>query len=272
MHLRCFTTALVLAPLAFPSFAATESELDRLFEAMGIPELITLMGEEGRQQAGDIETDMLGGRGGASWQDAVERIYDEARMAEVFRGDFDAILSEFDIAPLLGFYSTETGEQIVTLELAAREAFLDPAIEAAAEEAVREMRLDDPARADLLAEFVARNNLVDLNVMGGLNSSLAFYEGLTAGGFDMSQAEIMEEVWAQEPFIRDDTDTWIHAYLGLAYDPLTDAELLEYTELTQTEAGRALNRALFEGFDRVFVEISRDLGVTAAGFTLGEDL
>lgn len=272
MFLRSLTSAVALVSLALPAAAATEDELDQLYEAMGIPELIALMGEEGRQQAGDIETDMLGGRGGAAWQAAVGRIYDEARMAAAFRIDFDAMLGDLDIAPLLEFYATETGEQIVALELAAREAFLDPATEAAAEEAVREMRLDDPDRADLLADFVAKNDLVDLNVMGGLNSSLAFYEGLSAGGFDMSQSEIMEEVWSQEPFIRDDTSTWIHAYLGLAYDPLTDEELEAYFELTQTQAGRALNRALFEGFDRVFVEISRDLGVTAAGFSLGEDL
>jgi hypothetical protein len=41
--------------------------------------------------------------------------------------------------------------------------------------------------------------------------------------------------------------------------------------VSETQAGAALNAALFAAFDRVFNQLSYELGVAAAGFIVGED-
>ena len=72
--------------------------------------------------------------------------------------------------------------------------------------------------------------------------------------------------------IRSDTETWVYSYLSMAYQPLADSDLEAYVALSETEAGRVLNRALFEGFDQMDVAISRALGTAAARFMAGEDI
>jgi hypothetical protein len=58
----------------------------------------------------------------------------------------------------------------------------------------------------------------------------------------------------------------------MAYQPLNDADLEAYIEVSETRAGRVLNRALFAGFDDMYVSISRALGVAAARFMTGQDI
>ena len=58
----------------------------------------------------------------------------------------------------------------------------------------------------------------------------------------------------------------------MAYAPLSTEELGTYTEFSRTEAGRALNAALFAGFDTVFTDVSRQLGRAAGTELTGQDL
>jgi hypothetical protein len=82
---------------------------------------------------------------------------------------------------------------------------------------------------------------------------------------------MLTEVWGQEAEIRADLTEWLYAYQTLAYDDLEDAQLRAYIDLTATEAGQALNAALFAGFAALFDSISYDLGVAAAHFISGEE-
>ncbi|MEM8580479.1 MAG: hypothetical protein AAGF50_04700, partial [Pseudomonadota bacterium] len=61
-------------------------------------------------------------------------------------------------------------------------------------------------------------------------------------------------------------------YLLMAYSSLPSEDMEEYLNLSRSDAGQALTRALFEGFDDVFVEISRDLGLAASKFMAGQEL
>lgn len=137
------------------------------------------------------------------------------------------------------------------------------------------LREADPARFGLLEEFVEVNDLIESNVMGAMNSNYAFYIGLMEGeafGDGLTERDILADVWEQEAEIRADTEDWVYSYLALAYDPLTDEDIEAYIALSETEEGRALNRAMFAAFDELFVSISRRLGYGAAGFMAGQDI
>jgi hypothetical protein len=114
-----------------------------------------------------------------------------------------------------------------------------------------------------------------MNVAGALSANLAFMQGMAqtgAYGTAPPESDLMQDVWAQEGQIRDDTQGWLRAYLGLAYQPLTEAELDAYIAFMESPAGQRLNAALFVGFDQVFRQVSRDLGRSAGLAMLGQNI
>ncbi|MGI9391708.1 MAG: DUF2059 domain-containing protein [Boseongicola sp.] len=263
--------ALFVAAASMPASAATDAEIDALYKIIGTPQLIEIMRIEGLDQAEELHASMFPGRGG--WDAIASSIYDTDRMAATFRTEFGAVLAPADVETLLAFFASDPGTRIVGLELSAREALLDEDVKKAAQEAFEALPGDDPERAALLEEFVSANDLIELNVMGALNASLAFYTGLSdGGGFEMTESDMLREVWSQVPGVRAETESWIYSYAALAYQPLTDDEIEDYTALSRTPPGRDLNRALFAGFDAVFNEISLSLGLAASQFAQGDDI
>jgi len=248
---------------------------DALFAALGLADTLEIMREEGIAYGLEIAPELFPGRGGARWAAMVEQVYDYDRMDRGLRQAFDAALADVDLAPAEEFFGSEQGRRIVTLEVTARRAMLDPDVEAAARTRLDEMILDGDARLAAVRAFVEANDLIEENVVGALNANYAFYAGLAEGGAfpdAPTEAEILRDVWSQEPAIRDDTEEWVFAYLILAYRPLDAADLAAYTAFSETETGQAVNRAMFQAFDTMFVTLSRRLGLAAAQFIAGEDL
>ncbi|MEE4118266.1 MAG: DUF2059 domain-containing protein [Paracoccaceae bacterium] len=257
------------------STAATIEEVAPLAEALGIDELMPIMRDEGLDYGADLARDMFPGRGGDRWTAQVGRIYDTERMRREMERGMAARLEPGTIDALLQFFESDLGRRIVGLELSARRALLDPGVEEASEEAAAELEASGDPRFELLQSFVEANELVEMNVVGALNSNWAFYQGLDAGGaFDgqLTEEQMLADVWAQEEQIRAETRGWVYAYLGMAYQPLSDDELAAYTAMSETPEGEALNAALFAAFDEMFTRISRELGLAAATFMAGEDI
>lgn len=273
--MRLLSLASVVWFAALPAAAQVPTPSERLFDALGMPEIIAIMAEEGDGHGDGIAESLFPGRNGDGWEGVVAAIYDAERMEDVARTRFAAELGGRDLAPLLDFFESERGQRIVELEISARRAFLDEEIEDAAEDAVADLATTEPGRYALLERFIEANDLVGSNVMGAMNSNYAFYLGLADGGaFDgsLTEAEILADVWAQEAEIRNDTEGWVYAYLGLAYEPLADEDIEAYIALSETPRGRALNGALFAAFDEMYNGISRALGQAAARFMSSEDI
>ena len=272
----------VLIPLVFwlgASLAALAQplpeDIDPLARALGLPQIIEVMRDEGLVNGGELAEEMFPGRGGPNWKMLVEKIYDIDWMTKIVWSGLAAELKDSDIDPLVQFFEGETGRKIVGLEVSARQALLDEAVEAAGKERLEELTADGDPLLDLVTEYVEVNDLLEYNVVGAMNSNYAFYTGLQDGGaFDatLTEEQILTDVWSQEEVIRADTKDWLYGFLVMAYQPLTEAELTEYIALSETPEGQALNRALFVAFDELFVEISRALGRSAATFVVGEDL
>ena len=106
---------------------------------------------------------------------------------------------------------------------------------------------------------------MDYNVAGALNARFQFYRGLAEGGaIRMTDEEILKEVWSDEDSVRKDAEEWLMGYLLLAYRPLSDVQLQSYVDLSRTPAGQAFNRGLFAGFEGMYRDLSRALGVALA--------
>lgn len=274
---RFFLTCVTALAFAGAGFAQSDTETpsDSLFIAMGLPEIIDVMREEGLIYGETIARDMFPSGMSPRWADAVSQVYDTDRMIAEMRAGFAAALQGKDIDQMLAFYGTDLGERIVMHEIAAREAMLDPALEAASKDMAAEAALADTPRYQLITEFIAVNDLIEANVVGGLNANYAFVSGLLSGGANvpgLTQDSLLDDVWAQEPEIRATTTEWLYAFLLLAYEPLSDAELTDLIAYTKTPEGQDLTKALFAAFDTVFERVSRDLGSAASGFIISQEL
>jgi Uncharacterized protein conserved in bacteria (DUF2059) len=236
---------------------------------MQIPQIAEVMRAEGVKYGTSLETDMFGGKAGAGWQATVSGIYDAARMTAGIEASLLRTFAkdEAALAEAEAFFGSDLGKKVLTLEVDARRAMLDDGAKDAAELNVLKMTEDRDPRLALLKRFAEVNDLTEMNVAGAMTSNLSFYQGMQsegAFGSEMTEDQMMSDVWAQEPQVRADSEKWLMSFLALAYAPLSDADLNAYITFSETTSGQRFNTALFAAFDDVFRTISHDLGAAAA--------
>jgi hypothetical protein len=274
MLLRFARSFCVVLASALPLSAETTGDLTRLLR---IDDMMEVMRDEGLDYAADLQSELFPGAGTPRWLGLVADIYATDAMLQRFDAAFGAEMAT-DPAALrasLDFFATEQGQRIVELELAARRALLDEAVEEVAQAQVAELRRDDDPRLGMITRFAEVNDLIEQNVAGALNANLAFYRGMVAGGaFEggLTEREILADVWSQEAEVRRETEKWLFPFLAMAYQPLSDDDLRAYLAFSESPAGQALNAALFAGFDATFEAISQDLGLAAAQMMSSQDL
>jgi hypothetical protein len=274
MFTRFALSALVLAA-APVAVVAQGDDATALYDALRLTEMVGIMREEGLAYGTQIGADMFGATPPADWITTVEAIYDPARMeAQVIAALAEATAGQ-DLGPIVAFFTSEPGATFIDLEVSARRALLDDEVEQMAKEAAAVALADETPLAAQVGRFVAVNDLVETNVVGAMNSTYAFYLGLMDGGgfpAEMTEDDILSDVWAQEPQIRANTEEWVYSFLLLAYGPAAEGDLEAYIAFSETDPGRAANRAVFAAFDGVFEDISLALGRAAARYMATQEL
>ncbi|MBR9762951.1 MAG: DUF2059 domain-containing protein [Rhodobacteraceae bacterium] len=264
---------LLLAGLLLgPGAVAAESPGERLYDLMGLPEMVQTMRLEGLRMSADLAESYLEAPAGPAFRDMALRIYDPPRMNATLRGAFVAAL-DGPVQPLLEFYGSGTGQQVVAAELSVRRAFLEPGAEQAAERAAGLTEVEAPAFHDWISRVMAANDLVDRNLGGALTANAHFYLGLAEGGaFALEEEEIFADVWQQEEATRIETELWLRAFLTAAYRDLPEADLDAYLALAESAEGQRLNAALFDAYGVLYNQIYRALGLSVSTLLSGEEL
>lgn len=259
--------ALVFLVFFAPHLAFAQSvEERRVLDLVGFAEIVEIMRLEGLADGQSIPQDIMGYEGSSNWDAELQRIYDtESLLAELetsFVEAFDWRFAEESIA----FLETPAWQDALSLEVSARKAMLEPGVEEAVLAGAWDEAGRNSARGRLTRRLMAEAEFVEKNVEGSMRSMLAFYLGLMDGGFDLgiSEGDLYSMILSEEDALYDDIDEWLFAVLLMAYDPLEKEQIEEQIEFWQTEAGAALNDAMFEAFDAMFVDLSFQLGVSAA--------
>lgn len=272
----CGVAAMALALLVAPQGAAAQTaDVDALYEALALDEIVEIMREEGMAYGAQIGADMFGGTPPADWDAIVSRIYDTERMESEVRAALETATAGMDLGPVVDFFTTEPGAGFIDLEVSARRAMLDEEVEQMAKEAAAVAMADQTPLFAQVERFVAANDLVETNVVGALNSTYAFYLGLMDGGgfpADMTESDMLADVWSQEPSIRANTEEWVYSFLVMAYGPAAPEDLEAYIAFSESEAGQAANRVVFGAFDGMFEGISLALGRAASRFMATQEL
>lgn len=263
------------APVA-PAQVAPD-RLAALSKTLLMEDVFAVMAEEGKAYGASIEGQMFPGRGGAAWAARVEAAYDTAALMPVFARAFEAALTQDPeaVAAAEAFFGTPRGQEILKLEVEARRAILDTAVEEAAQVEAERMKTERDPKLRLVRELIEAGDLIEMNVAGAMSANLAFFEGMAATGAPGMPADresMMSEVWGQEDSIRAETANWLVPFLALAYQPLPEADLKDYVAFSASVEGRRLNAALFAGFDAVSRKVSFELGRAAAEAMTGNDI
>lgn len=257
---------------------ATAPQIMKLSKTLQIDGILAVMRDEGFDYGKSLEEEMFPGKGGTTWTNAVGQIYDEAAMKAKFEKALVAELGSMDpksIDVMDAFFASDRGRRILAVEVKARHALLDQDTEDAAKATVEDMANRDDPRLAQIHQFADANDLIEMNVAGALNANLAFFKGMSeAGGFDekMTEEQMLSNVWAQEPDIRSETETWLYPYLALAYQQLSDDDMQAYLAFSDMAEGKALNAAVFAAFNTLFTDISANLGRAAAKHMHGQDI
>ncbi|MCC5958439.1 MAG: hypothetical protein JJU08_03775 [Rhodobacteraceae bacterium] len=274
---RACIIVLVCATALLP-FLRTAHAND-LSEAFLLPELFEVMAAEGRTAIGEEGAAPLSSRELDIWRTELAGIYDTDQMLAAF---VDALEQALEPMPdvrddAIRFATTELGQRIMRLEVSARAALLDDEVDEMARLALLDARAslqdtDGAHRLAMIRDRIAVNDLIELNVSLGMNTSYAYYRGMLAEGASAgySAEDLLNLVQAMQPDIRRDVVDWIESYFLMAYQPLSDAELQDYIDYSASPQGVAFNRAMFQAFDAVFVGLSGRVG-RALGRILGSD-
>lgn len=244
-----------------------------LIDALRIDDTVAIMRQEGLDYAGVLGEEMLGDGVPSGWADVVSRIYDPDKMTVVIEAGLHAALADEDVAEVTAFFTSDLGREIITLELAAREAMTDEEIEEAATEAFEAAREADSWRYLEVVGLIEDSDLIDFNVAGALNSNFAFYRGLADGNaLEMSEADMLADVASQQAEIRDESEAWLSAYMMMAYQSLSQEQLADYAALYRSDQGQRVNAAIFQAYDKMYEELSYLLGRAVADQMRGQDL
>jgi len=271
--LRAETTA----PTVETVETVAPERLAALSHLMMMPEVFAVMAEEGRVYGASIEDQMFPGRGGPAWAMRVETIYAPDTLLPMFETAFAAALAQDPdtVAAAEAFFGTPAGQEILKLEIEARRALLDTAVEEAAQVEAERMKTERDPRLRLVRDLIEAGDLIESNVAGALSANLAFFEGMAAAnvpGMMTDRESMMAEVWSQEDSIRAEMANWLVPFLCLAYQPVSETDLKTYIAFSASSEGKRLNAALFAGFNETSRRISLQLGRAAAEAMAGNDI
>ena len=273
--MRIFVIWLCLSLGTVHQVSAENAQLEPIWDAMKLGEFINLLSIEGKAEAKGLERSMFKSSPGRDWEEAVSTIYTVGGMSGKFRAALSKALDKRLIPNALKFYQSDFGQEVIELELSARQSLLDPDIETVAIEAHLEAIETDRDRLELIERFSDANDLVENNVMGAMNGNYAFLSSLAdrgQGPFAQDRSAILSVIWSQESEIRDETVQWLHSYYYFAFGPLTDDRLEALIQASGEADHRRLNSALFEAFDVLLVGIANELGAAAAQVLSADEL
>jgi hypothetical protein len=265
--------AVVLLALT-PGWAIADP-FDDFWVATRMADQIAVIRDEGLAASVDIADGLFPGGMPQGWSDAVARIYAPEALEAALRSGLQTELDDADLPAITAFFLAAPGATFLDLELSTRRALLDPDVEAMANESAAVAFADETPRAQLIGRFIAANDIIETNIISAMNSQIAFFSGIAAGGGmqgQLTEDQIIDEVMNREAEIRASTTEWAYSFLLMAYGPMSDADLEAYIAWSETEAGQDWNRAMFAAFDDVFNAISGDLGAAAAGFMVTQEL
>ena len=121
-------------------------------------------------------------------------------------------------------------------------------------------------------DLITTLDLIDQNTYGAMGAQYVFMRQLTGtDALGLTDDAITELLWPVKKSCAEITE-WLYGFFNMAYAPLSDADLATYIAFQKSDAGRALNRSLFAGFNELSVRHAQKMGAMVAELLQVRDL
>lgn len=273
--------AYVMRPLAMScgvllaSLGGAHADAAHILDLLQTDRLFVLLQKESVAYGEDMAEDMLGARQDAAWTAILREMNDPKTLLPEYRATFEATLDPAQISAIEAWLSSGLGKRTVDLELAAREAMLDPVAE---DKAIAAAARADKARSPALAavrRVIAAGDMIDASVASAMNANLAFYRAMSEGGAfpqKLTEEVMIGDVASEEDSFRQDITAWTEGWLLFAYRPFGAKDMKAIAAFEGSAAGRALDKAQTAAFDEIYNKTSADLGTALARRVGASDL
>lgn len=239
---------------------ATAEELMRL---SGLWEQVEHIGPQVLAGVGAAVADR-GGKPSVAEQERMAAAVRDAYAPARLRGAMQAVLARqlqpARVATVRRWLDSPLGRSITKLEEAASAAGADS--QAAVQEGLRQLESMPAERRERLADLLVATRSAEALVQVTLNTALAAARGAASvlPGPAPSLADLGEALEAQRPQMLEGFRALMLVSFATTYATLTPAQLREYTEFMQSDAGRHFNDVAIEALDQALTEAAGELG------------
>ena len=252
--------------------AGNAADVQPLYDALRLDEIADIIHQEGIEQIDVYAENYVGPRSAAQFSQQAQGIFARTDIQSTLFGGLET-LDPDHMAAALDFFTSAQGALFAELETTARVAISDDAVEEQAKAMAADARDSDPARIALLEAAIEVLDMVEFNIQAAQESQYSFLIELAqAGVIDFSQGEILALIAEDQGELITMVQEWLLAFTYMAYSPVSDAELQGYIDFQSSDAGQALNTALFDAFRTMDVEQSQQMGQLVAGFMAAQEL
>lgn len=235
--------------------------LDALFTALRMSETLETLRDEGVGDAESILPKTSDGVIADLHLQQVEAAFDLALMERDMRDALEEYLDPEMTIRAVEFFESDVGQSLISLELSARRAIMDEEIESLAMATWEKRAAENDPHIIAIRKFVRVNDLVNLNAAGTMVARYEYMHGLATGsGTPIDEDALLADIWDSEDSIVEETESWLTAYLLLAYGSVPTSDIDAYTAFSREASGQALNFAIFHGFETSYRRISFELG------------
>jgi len=262
----------VLSWLAWvPAAYADQARVAELFVALNMDEIISIMQYEGKLDA--IATvEMYSERTvDEEVRAQIDSIFDATEMQTALVQLTSENMNDAQIVAATEFLNSIVGMRANTLETTARRAISDDAIE---EYALSQFdHVSELRRYKQFQDLITTLDLIDQNTFGAMGAQYVFMRQLAdSEALGLTDDAITELLLASEDELREEISDWLFGFFNMAYAPLSDADLATYIAFQKSDAGQALNRSLFEGFNELSMMHAQKMGTMVAELLKVQDL
>lgn len=249
---------------AFSTNAEESNDLNRIFLALKLDRLFEEIREEGLIAAKEMQGDLKNSQSVVGWSKNISEIYSTKLMKDYFKKELTNLESLSIFLLAIDFYEKPLGVKIIENELITRIKIRDDGEKEKARNTVKQLKYLKPYRFKLYNEIINANGFIEDNISSSMNSNLAFYEGYAAGlatsDQSLTEREMISQIWLNESETRKRMTDWVLNFSVTSFKNLTDSELKEYLEFSNSKPGRYLSNNINFIFDKLFGIQSYKLG------------
>mgnify|MGYP001327428086 FL=1 len=249
---------------AFSTNAEESNDLNRIFLALKLDRLFEEIREEGLIAAKEMQGDLKNSQSVIGWSKNTNEIYSTKLMKDYFKKELTNLESLSIFLLAIDFYEKPLGVKIIENELTTRIKIRDDGEKEKARNTVKQLKYLKPYRFKLYNEIISANGFIEDNISSSMNSNLAFYEGYAAGlvtsDQSLTEREMISQIWLNESETRKRMTDWVLNFSVTSFKNLTDNELKEYLEFSNSKPGRYLSSNINFIFDKLFGIQSYKLG------------